>query len=494
MAIVSASPPFADRLSPSFRLSVPLLLLGWCGVLFFYGLGAGDLRQNEGLRAQLGAEMLHSGDWATPTLYGEPLLTKPPGMYAAVALASWPLGGVTPWSARLPSALAATAAVLLVWRLFARRLSRRAGLAAALILPMSLMWLERVPSAEIDMLQLAWTVGALFCLLRALEEAEAGEGFLRQWVWMQGALLCTAGGLLTKWTAPAFFYLTAVPLLAWRRRLRLLLSPAHLLSVLVAAALCLAWAAAVIARVGWESFSDTISREMLLRLSPLHHPRPYPWGELITFPLSVLLPNLPWSLLAVATLRRGFAGLWNERQRRLLQLLHCWTWVNLLFWTAVPGHRPRHCLPLQPGLAGLAAFVVAAWLTGRLRLPRLRPALALAGFALLWLAVKLAYVHAVTPQRDFRHSPRPAGERLAAAVPPGQTVWLCRLKEDGVLFYSGLPARRAADLERLSALPGPLYVVLTEAEWRCWPTARPARVLVQAPDGQGGVVVLIAAP
>src|SRR5262245_2890484 len=76
------------------RLRTVLLLLLLCGVLFFYGLNIGELYQTESLRAILAAEFLRSGNWIVPTLYGEPLLTKPPGMYAAIALASWPTGSV----------------------------------------------------------------------------------------------------------------------------------------------------------------------------------------------------------------------------------------------------------------------------------------------------------------------------------------------------------------------------------------------------------------
>src|SRR5262249_18583761 len=101
---------------------------------------------------------------------GEPLFTKPPGMYAAIALCSWPIGGVTVWSARLPSALAATATVFLVYWYFGRQLGRRGGLVAALVLPLSPMWLEKGTAAEIDMLQLAWTAGAIVFFLRALYE------------------------------------------------------------------------------------------------------------------------------------------------------------------------------------------------------------------------------------------------------------------------------------------------------------------------------------
>src|SRR5262245_17709726 len=84
------------------------LLLAWCGLLFFVGLSVGELWRTESLRAIVAQEMLHSGDWIVPRLYGEPLFTKPPGMYLAIVLCSLPFGHVTEWTARLPSALAAT--------------------------------------------------------------------------------------------------------------------------------------------------------------------------------------------------------------------------------------------------------------------------------------------------------------------------------------------------------------------------------------------------
>ena len=88
------------------RWCVPFLLLVWSALLFFPGLTSGELWRTEGLRGRIAQEALQSGNWLVPTLYGHPLLTKPPGMYVAVALVSWPAGEVTQWSARLPSARA----------------------------------------------------------------------------------------------------------------------------------------------------------------------------------------------------------------------------------------------------------------------------------------------------------------------------------------------------------------------------------------------------
>src|SRR5262245_39636018 len=196
-----------------------LLVLAWCAVLFFFGITRGELWRTESLRAIIAAEMLDSGNWLVPRLYGQPLFTKPPGMYAAIALVSWPVGEVRAWTARLPSALAAMATVFLFYGYIGRQLGRRAGFIAALILPLSVVWLDKAPSAEIDMLQLFWVSAAILAFLRALESEEEGPGRLSWWLL---SLLCVAGGLLTKWTAPVFFYGTAVPLLVWRGRLRLL--------------------------------------------------------------------------------------------------------------------------------------------------------------------------------------------------------------------------------------------------------------------------------
>src|SRR5438132_14301906 len=128
---------------PESGWAAPAVLILLSGFLFFYGLNRGELYRTEGLRAIIAAEFLRSGNWIVPTLYGEPFLTKPPGMYAAIALVSWPIGDVRTWSARLPSALAATVTVFLFYWYFARVLGRNAGLVAALVLPTSPMWLDK---------------------------------------------------------------------------------------------------------------------------------------------------------------------------------------------------------------------------------------------------------------------------------------------------------------------------------------------------------------
>ncbi len=473
------------------------LIIALCSFLFFYGITKGELYRTESLRAIIAAEFLRTGNWVVPTLYGEPLFTKPPGMYAAIALASWPMGRVSEWTARLPSAIAATITVFLFYGFFRRRLGNLAGLVAAVLLPLSFMWLDKATAAEIDMLQVAWVTIALLCFYRVLEltEDQPHSSLLTPhssiWLWWLAALLAVTAGVLTKWTAPAFFYGTVVPLLWWRGRLRLLWQRPHLVSAVGGAGLCLAWAWLAISRGGWDAFMTTVSREALMHLSPGHHHRPYPWLESLEHPLRVLGASLPVSAFALVSLWPGFARCWDERGRRLVQFLHCWTWPNLLFWSAVPEHGTRQSFPLFPGLAGLAALVWLAWLTGRRpwRWPRVAPGRVLIGLVGAWLIVKLAFVYVVVPARDHKREPRHKASLVAARVPPGEVLYLFRLKDEGIMFYYGRTVRRLLRPEQLPSSPRPAYCILDESEYE--QMTQPMEVLLHLQDEQGAPIVLV---
>lgn len=488
------------------------ILLSFCGLLFFHGLSAGDLYRNEGLRARVAWEMLRSRQWLVPTLYGEPLLTKPPGHYLAIVALSLPTGDVTERTARLPSALAATMAVLLFYWYFARQLGRVGGLVAGLGLPMSFLWLDKAGAAEIDMLHCAWVVAAVVFLLRALEAEE--EPGARTWPWWLAALGCVAGGVLTKWTAPVFFYGTAVPLL-WRRgRLALLISRRHLGGAALGATLCIGWALAAAGSVGWRVFVGAVVHEAWGKLAPSHHRHSYPWGETLVHPLLLLAAALPWSVFALGALRPGFTRCWDARGRRLLEAMHCWVWPNLVFWTLLPEHSPRHAFPLFPGLAGLGAMAWMGWLSERFPWPwvrqpavgnergqRWRPRTVLCGLVIAWLAVKLIFVHVVVPARGLveRHQPlasktfsiRSTGQQLAAAVPGGELLHVFRLKDEGVMFYYGRPVRRLAGLRELSEARGPAFCILDDEEWRASVEVPASDTILRLRDGQGHAIYLV---
>ncbi|PYV64687.1 MAG: dolichyl-phosphate-mannose--protein mannosyltransferase, partial [Acidobacteria bacterium] len=97
-----------------------LLLAGFCGFLFFWGLGYfGLIGADEPRYAQVAREMLARRDWITPFLDGKPWLEKPV-LYYWEAMLVYSIAGVSDWAARVPSALNATLMSLAVY-LFLRR-------------------------------------------------------------------------------------------------------------------------------------------------------------------------------------------------------------------------------------------------------------------------------------------------------------------------------------------------------------------------------------
>jgi 4-amino-4-deoxy-L-arabinose transferase-like glycosyltransferase len=437
----------------------------WCGLLFFQGLPIGQLWKTEGLRAVVAAEMVRSGNWIVPRLYGEPLFTKPPGTYIAIALASLPFGEVTEVSARLPSALAATLTVLMLYGYFRRCCGRLGGLVIAVLAPMSPMWLDKSTAAEIDMMQVMWVTGAMLCFLRAMEgvEEKGGRG---AWQWWMGALLCVSGGVLTKWTAVAFFYATVAPLLWWRGQLRQLFRWQHVLAAVAGASVCLSWIAAAVALEGWDVFYHTVSREALQRMVPSYAPRTDSWYIFVLHPFTLWATNLPWSLVALVACRPSFGHLWDARTRRLWQALHCWIWPNMAIWSLMLDHKARHSFPLFPAIAGLAALVWVAWLTGKLpwRFPW-QPRQVLVLSLAAWLLVKAVFVYAVVPHQRASRDPAGKAAILSSLVPDGAVLYLFQVKDECIMFYYGRPVARLAISADLPSSPEPVYCILGEADW-----------------------------
>src|SRR5262249_35719679 len=251
----------------------------------------------------------------------------------------------------------------------------------------------------------------------------------------------------------------------WRDRWRWLFGRDHLIAAAIAVLLCAAWAAAVASQVGWDTLSDTVAREASQRFAPKANGKPYPWAQSLAFPGIVLAAHLPWSIPALFALRPTFLRGLDEKSRLLVQLLHCWAWPNLLFWSLPAQHNVRYILPICPAITLLGVIVVLHWVeyagTSIRRLAS--PRTALVSVLLAWIVVKIVFVEAVVRDRTSNRNARETGEEIARLVPPGEILYLCRLKDEGVLFYYARPARRFDPF----AIPRgtAIYALLLDAEW-----------------------------
>jgi hypothetical protein len=108
------------------------------------------------------------------------------------------------------------------------------------------------------------------------------------------------------------------------------------------------------------------------------------------------------------------------------------------------------------------------------------------------------FVLVVIPQRNPTRAPKAKGEQLAALVPPGQTLYLFQLKDEGIMFYysrlrssAGPPVRRLKGPNELPSLGEPVYCILDEPEWQQWNQQRPAEALLDLEDEQKAPIVLV---
>jgi 4-amino-4-deoxy-L-arabinose transferase-like glycosyltransferase len=103
-------------------------------VVLLTGLGALPLfGRDESLYAEAAREMLAAGDWITPRVNGVYFFEKPP-LYYWMAGITYALAGVSPFAARLPSALLGILTAVAVYLVAARVWGRRIGLLSGLAL------------------------------------------------------------------------------------------------------------------------------------------------------------------------------------------------------------------------------------------------------------------------------------------------------------------------------------------------------------------------
>ena len=169
-----------------------LLLLVLAGILFFLGLGATGLTdRDEGRNAEAGREMYEQGQWISPTFNYEPRFAKPVFVYWLMSL-SYHLFGVNEFAARLPSAVAGMALILLQYLFLCRvRGSVTALFAAAmLLLNLEILGLGRMALTD-SVLNLFVTLA-----LYGFWLGHHGQGPARHWIWL--FYIATALATLTK--------------------------------------------------------------------------------------------------------------------------------------------------------------------------------------------------------------------------------------------------------------------------------------------------------
>jgi 4-amino-4-deoxy-L-arabinose transferase-like glycosyltransferase len=352
------------------------VLVGLAAVLLVAGLGATALTdRDEGANAGAAREMLDRGSWVTPLLNGVPRFAKPALAYWLMA-AGYAALGVSEAAARLPSALAGLALVLVQYAFARWALGARAGRRAALALLLALEVVLVARMALTDSVLVLCTTTAVFALFRA-HQGPAPRG---RWEALGGVALGLGllakgpvGLLIPALAVAAHLAVTGGGRRAWRE--------GHPVRVLLLALLLAApWYLAMF----WLHGADYAARARGETLGRVVRTVTGPGGTVLFYLPVLLIGFFPWSAWLPDALRaawraRAAARAGPDRRAAILVLAAAWLLAGLAVFSLVPSRLPHYALPLFPPAALLVA---AAWPDAPSRLARgllAGTALALAG-------------------------------------------------------------------------------------------------------------------
>ena len=225
----------------SGRVRAVIALIVIVGALLpWFSIGDHPLTgRSEGRYGWTSVVMSRTGDWLVPMYLGHPHLTKPPMIYWMQA-ASVKVFGANEFAVRLPSAVAGSIAVVLVF-VIGRRLwgARRGAIAAALYAVMPIHVVIARMAVTDSVLNVLW-IGALAAGYRAVEARSRG--------WSVAMWGCVAAGLIVKGPVALIPVGVLIVWLAlggrWRETARL----GFLIGLPIAVAPILAWVIAVVVR------------------------------------------------------------------------------------------------------------------------------------------------------------------------------------------------------------------------------------------------------
>src|ERR1017187_3980909 len=332
-----------------------LLLVAFCGFLFFYGLGAfGLLGADEPRYAQVAREMLERSDWVTPTLQGKPWLEKPV-LYYWEAMVSFRAFGITDRAARLPAAFDAALLVAAVY-FFLARFRPSSEFDGALITASSVGVIGFAHAAGTDMPLAAALSIALLAWYAWYESGR--HSFLAAFY-----IFLALGTLAKGPVAPALSAVIIFLFVAVRRDWHAILPTLWIPGIILYLAAMLPWYIAVQLRNS-EFFRVFILEHNFARFSQdvYHHRQPF-WFYLPVF----LLAMMPWTLALIVAVAERVRLIWSEGKEAFASpedswplFLLIWMFVPVLFFSPSQSKRPGYFLPAVPAGALLVAEYLAA--------------------------------------------------------------------------------------------------------------------------------------
>ncbi|GGH48791.1 phospholipid carrier-dependent glycosyltransferase [Comamonas phosphati] len=377
---------------------------------------------DEGRYASVALEMLHSGDWLTPTLNGLPFFHKPPLFYW-ISGAALMLTGSNELAARAASLVGAAMGAMALYLFVRRWCGMLSARRAVIVLAVQPLFFLGAQFANLDMLVAGCITATVLALAHAAQSFEAGEADRRA-LWLAYGL--AALGVLAKgligFVLPAMIVgLWLILRRRWPSLLALLSLPGALLFLLIAAP----WFVLMQQRFdGFLHYFFVVQHFQRFAAGGFNNAQPF-WF----YPAVLAVCSLPCILWSRQAFTRGYwraGGVLGDVRLLMALMAACVTFFFSLPQSKLIGY----VLPAVPALAWLMADAGHQAFASRRGRGGWRASLALA--ALIGLAVVLALTV------NQRYSARHMGQVLKAQRQLGEPVYMLKEYVYDLPFYAGL--------------------------------------------------------
>lgn len=322
--------------------------------LLFGSLSYPLLEPDEGRYAEIGRQMLHTGDWIVPKLNEQPYLDKPPLFYWLLSL-SFRVFGVSEGAARFVPAGAAFLTVMATYAFGRRVVGTPGALLGAFALTLMGGFVHCGRFLILDGLLTLFVALALFTAFESVRDTR----FCRGW-WIASAVAC-ALGILTK--GPVAFVLLAPPVLAHTWLNRNGVRPGWFdwtMYAMVIGGLVAPWFIAIGMQNPEFAYQFLVEHHLQRFFSNDFHAGPA-W-----FYLPVLLVGcMPWTFLLIPFTRFLLTRSISIRALcpAALGYLVLWAGWCVLFFSMSRGKLPTYVMPALPAIALLLGFYLEQVLT-----------------------------------------------------------------------------------------------------------------------------------
>lgn len=314
-------------------------LLVFTGIVLFFNLGAWSVTESSEARyAQIGKEMLDSGDYMHPTLMGIYHYHKPPMTYWITAF-SYKIFGVSAWSARVFMQVALLMLLLLVSRIGKLLFQDdKKAFYGTLIFASFPTFIIAGRALTTDAYLAVFVMAAVYFWLKYLKDYTVK--FLVLFYLMLGL------GFLTKGPVVIIVPVVLMVFQALYQKIKLGSWKGHLIGVLIFLTVGLSWFVMLFLEDGqfvdYFVFKHTVQRfatDTFSRSQPV-------WF----YPAILLGTAFPWILIIAANMK----GYWKKKDTQLVFLL-AWIIIPLIFFSLSKSKLILYILPIYPAIGLLAA-------------------------------------------------------------------------------------------------------------------------------------------